>query len=143
MPCNSSHMAQTSREEFVQRTARLIVYACKSLGKRVPPKFVKMAEDAYPQDDKDEATKYLCGMIRKLREDRFAAYDNLVYNARSKDSRMLADWWEEHEQADIQREAAEDHAKKRAKLIKSAKAKLTKEELAALTGASDEGDDEL
>ena len=58
--------------------------------------------------------------------------DEFIYNARVKESRDLADWWEEHQGADRKREAKEKKAKKEADLRKKALSKLTAAERKAL-----------
>lgn len=48
----------------------------------------------------DTLTNLLCSLIKKLSE---AQLETIVYNGRDKDSRRLADWWEEHQKLDNER----------------------------------------
>jgi len=52
----------------------------------------------------DKLTAELCGLLGRLDEE---TTNKIVYDARSRDSRRLADWWEAHQIADQKRELAE------------------------------------
>ena len=73
----------------------------------------------------------LVGMISALTSGQM---DKFVYNARSRDARNLANWWEDH-QGKAMEVAKEDALKKEHDLLRrQAKAKLTEAELEALRG---------
>jgi hypothetical protein len=56
-----------------------------------------------------------------------------IYNGHSRASRALADWWEDHQEADRERHKTEQAREAQARLIESARAKLTAEEYEALS----------
>jgi hypothetical protein len=58
--------------------------------------------------------------------------NTIVYNGRDATSRDLADWWDEHEEADRKREAKEQEQARQRALAESAMQKISREELAAL-----------
>lgn len=47
-----------------------------------------------------DPTPALCAFLKKLKRDDVWKFDALVYNARDRMSRNLADWWEEHQKVD-------------------------------------------
>lgn len=127
MPCRSDYLAPTGREAALQESARLYIYALHHLGMPIPEKVVKAAKDIYCGDD--SSVMGLCGLLRGLPAKK---RDALVYNAKDRTARQLADWWEEHQEADRKREAAEAKVKANAKLKAAAIKKLSKAELRAL-----------
>lgn len=126
MPCNSDGYEPTDREYQLQRTARLLVYAAEKIGRPVKPEWEMAAADPYCKMD---LVPELCSFLRGLEP---PVFDSIVYDARSKQSRDLADWWEEHEAHDRDREAREKAEAKRQKLAASGMAKLTPAERKAL-----------
>jgi len=122
MPCNSDHLQPTSRERYNQRTARLYRYVLRVLGRLVPRVVDVAAENSYCRED---YTQKLCGTLTKLP---FKKRDAVLYSARDSCSRDLADWWEDHWKADVQRRVREAKEKKREHIRKRALAKLTAEE---------------
>lgn len=101
MPCNSDYMNPTDKETRLRETAWLYAYALSKLGEEVPPEVGLAAENIYCRKDYVPA---LCALLKGLPEEK---RDAIVYNARDKDARRLADWWEEHLEADRIREAKE------------------------------------
>lgn len=126
MPCNSDYMAQTPREHSFQKAASLIVYVCRQLHIKCPAKF--QVADTYYSTNVGQVER-LCEMIRAMTDEE---RDRIVYNARSKESRDLADWWEIHLAADQKREAEENAVATRKVLAEQAKTKLSPAELKAL-----------
>mgnify|MGYP003333131810 CR=1 FL=1 len=126
MPCRSDYMDPTHKEIELQRTAQLLRFVYVKLELPVSEKLNKAAGDTWCKDD---FVPELCRTIRGLNE---AQLNYIVYNARDKISRSLADWWEEHEAADRAREAKERKEAEEKELAKSAMQKISKEELAAL-----------
>lgn len=102
MPCRSDYMDPTNREAQLQRSAKLLVFVCKQLGFNPPAYAVEDAENSHCH--RDSSVIKLCDLIHGMNEEEL---NRIVYNARSKESRDLADWWEEHEEADRKREQAE------------------------------------
>ena len=127
MPCNSDYLEANIREKGLQRAANLAVYVTEQLGKKVPPWLAKAADDVYCSDERTipALCKLLTNMSNKDKE-------AIVYNSKSKISRQLADWWEEHQLADKERLDEEAEISKIQRLRKSALAKLTKAEIDAL-----------
>ena len=101
MPCNSDYLAQNAREAELQRAAKLLVYVKTQLGEVVSDLLKQTANDYYAKED---FIPELCEAIDIMSAQQF---DRIVYNARSKQARDLADWWEEHVEADRKRVAAE------------------------------------
>lgn len=76
-----------------------------------------------------DLTPHLCRLLKDMSVEQMTA---IVYNPHSKESRRLADWWEQHQEDDKlhAKNAADD--KKRKKLQAQALKKLTVEERKAL-----------
>lgn len=126
MPCNSDYMEPTNREKRLQETAQLLRYVYKQIHKPINDILDNASNDIYCKID---FVPTLCEEIKKLSKEELA---NIVYNAYNKDSRRLADWWEEHLEADRQREEDELDKKRKEGLKKRALSKLTAEEIEAL-----------
>ena len=129
MPCNSDYPVQSAHQALLQRTARLYGHALSHLGRRVPSQVTEAAAEEYCEAD---FVPDLCKLLRDLKLRSVKDFDDLVYNARSKISRDLADWWEEHESADVERERREQEEKAWAELSRLALSKLTSAEAVAL-----------
>lgn len=129
MGCNSDYMRQTSEEEFTQQTAQNLVYVLKSLKKPVPKDVLETSQDYYASDENDKLTPQLCSLIKKMTKKQ---KDTILYNGKNKAARQLAEWWEEHQEADKERVREEKAEKTSNKLRKQALAKLTKAEKKAL-----------
>ena len=126
MPCRSDYMDPTHIETELQRTAQLLRFVYVKLEVPVSKKLNEAANSCYCSDD---FVPELCKTIRGLSEEQL---NEIVYNARDKTSRDLADWWEEHEAADRAREAKERKKAEEKALAERAMQKISKEELAAL-----------
>ena len=100
MPCNSDYLEQNDREAELQRTAKLYAYALKACGEKVPKEVKKAAADYYCRVD---YVAELCTFIGDIRAIRNRDYEHVVYNAKDRTSRDLADWWEDHQKADRKR----------------------------------------
>lgn len=79
--------------------------------------------------DHQENTRFLCSTLKKMSKDQL---DTIVYDGRIKEARDLADWWEEHQEMDRQREKEEGEKARLRKVKKDALAKLTLEERTVL-----------
>lgn len=133
MPCNSDYMNPSHAEENSRKTAQNLEFALRMLGQPVPEYVAKAAAYIYGDTlQLNSMTVLLCKTLRELAATDAEKFEQLVYNGRNKNSRQLAQWWEEHEAADLEREAEELAEAKRKRLVKSALAKLTDEEKAAL-----------
>lgn len=127
MPCNSDYLDPTMMEEQLQRTAQLLVYVLRQLDWPIGAELIREADNPYAEEVGQ--VERLCSTLSGLSKDDF---ERIVYNARSKTSRDLADWWEEHEAADREREEQERADTRREQARQSALAKLTPEEREAL-----------
>lgn len=85
---------------------------------------VKLAEGV-------DNTARLCATIREMSPEYIDLY---VYNARSAESRALADWWERHQREDAEREERERRERENKALRTAARAKLTDAEWDAMKG---------
>jgi hypothetical protein len=128
MPCRSDGMEPNAQEQTNQRAARLLVYTLKRLDRPTENWMVQEANNIYARDER--TIPRLCDVLKEMPSDQ---RDALVYGSpRDKMARQLADWWEEHQEADAIRETREaDEARKKA-LRKSASQKLTADERQAL-----------
>lgn len=122
-------MDPTWKEKQLQRTAKLLVYVLQSRGKPVSLVLLKTSQDQYATED---FVSVLCGELREMELHYPHDFTHVVYNARNKTSRDLADWWDDHQEADREREEAEASERRLEELRRSAKAKLTPEEIEAL-----------
>lgn len=98
MPCYEPTASRTDVQ--AQRTAKAIVILCSKLGLE-PPKQIealKMTDSRYFNGSHcNDLTSYLCGAMKLLTVDQL---EQIVYNGHDKDSRFLADWWDEHQEND-------------------------------------------
>lgn len=130
MRCNSDYLEPTHREKQSIRTAILLKYVLEKLEKPVPEYVVSASVDVYGNLQKlNDMVVTLCAELSALDEE---TRDKLVYNAKDKTSRDLADWWEIHQKADKERIEKEKQEQIQKNLVETAMAKLSKEEKAAL-----------
>lgn len=127
MPCNSDYLEPTAREQELRRAARLLIFALEAQGREAPDWARSEAENLYAKDERSVTS--LCALIKSMGE---PERDRIVYDAKSKASRDLADWWEEHQEADRRREEREAAEARREADRRSALGKITEEEKAAL-----------
>lgn len=99
MPCNTDYMESTAREIHIREAAILLVYTMNRLDREIPDWIHDEADDMYAKDERVVAI--LCETLRNMEEgDR----DLFIYaDVRNKLSRQLMDWWEEHQDVDVQR----------------------------------------
>lgn len=124
MPCRTEE--PTATEEYNQRTAKLYVYVCEKLRRTLSASAYSAANAAFCGTD---FTPYLCKLLKNMSVDQMT---NIVYNPHSKESRALADWWEQHQEDDKLHAKIVADGKKRQKLQAQALKKLTVEERKAL-----------
>lgn len=130
MPCDSSYMEPNDAEINSNRTARLINYV-DSFYKGITPEWIrKAARDVYGNPQRlDELVRILCDKCKAMSK---GQRGQIIYNAYNGQARDLADWWEEHQEADRKRTRQEREDKAKRQLIKNALAKLSKAERKAL-----------
>lgn len=130
MGCQSDYMNPSQDEQNKEQTSKLICYVNSKLGLKTPSNIEKASKDCYGTgvDLKiivPELCAKLTGLTKKQKEE-------IIYNAKDKTSRELADWWEEHQKADKARVKAEKELKEKKKLAEGALKKLTFAEKKAL-----------
>jgi hypothetical protein len=130
MGCQSDYMEPHAQEIESQEVAKHLVYLSKSIGFPIPPYVVKAANDIYGSvENLDSMTAQLCSTIKTMYDSQKTTF---LYNGRKSEARKLAEWWENHQQADIARQKEEAEKLEKARLIKSALTKLTPSEILAL-----------
>lgn len=130
MPCNGDYLEPTQSEEESKRCAEILVYVHKKLKLKIPDYVTLASEDCYGNSDKlNEMVVLLCSLCTKMSKKQ---QNDIIYNAKDKMSRRLADWWEEHQEADRIRIQKEIDKEKKEVLKTQGLTKLTKEEREAL-----------
>lgn len=141
MPCRSDYLEQTGEEARNQITAKLVLWLTvpgrsgKLLMKTQQRQFEKQAENYYAEDKGQVRT--LCNFVKALRatktqhEDQNALDAIFQENYNDPMSRRLADWVEEHDEADRRRVASEARSVRNGKLdkVSAAIAQLTDDKL--------------
>lgn len=131
MPCKTEEPSPVQIEGKL--AAELTLYVYKEIGSKPPVMSVAMAKEYFPKtQDIHLVVRKLCSTLRDLREVSPTEFERIVYNAKSKTSRQLADWWEAHQEMDNRRVAAEKKAEKEDQLADEALDKLSEEEIKAL-----------
>lgn len=126
MACNSDHQRPSQRELESVRVCSLIVFVLGHYGRDVPVSIRRRADSCYgDMQYLDEDTARLCALCAKVD-------DSFIYNGRDANARRLATWWDDHQAADRKREQQEASRLAHAKVVVSARNKLTPQELAAL-----------
>jgi hypothetical protein len=102
MPCRSDHMEPRAAEEESHLVAQLIVYVEAQLGNHPATWILAAASSMYGDESRvSELTAILCEAISELTEEQL---DEIVYNGRDRQSRILADWWDQHKEDDVRHE---------------------------------------
>ncbi len=126
MPCRSDYLEPNARERESKRAAKCFVLLATKIGVTVPKLIAKAAKDNYGNvEHADEITAALCGLCKGTPE-------VIIYDGRDKNMRKVADWWDEHQEADRKREREEAEEANRQKLAKQGRDKLSEEERDAL-----------
>ena len=132
MPCRYDEPIQGRRDIDTENAVELYIWLVSQFKTILDKKIVKMAKDKqqfFSQEDANYVSERLCSFIRGLSN---FQKERIIYNARNKMSRRLADWWEEHQEADRKREAEEKAEQERKRLVRQALSKLTTAERKAL-----------
>ena len=126
MPCNSDYLNPNQEELNKVLTSRLICFVDKKLGIKTDSSIVKASKHTYGEGvTLNVIVPSLCAKIKSFTK---AQKEEILYDAKNKTSRELADWWEEHQKADKIRLKFEKEQKANSKLRESALKKLTLEE---------------
>ncbi|MES3005284.1 MAG: hypothetical protein V4690_04270 [Patescibacteria group bacterium] len=127
MPCRSDYLEPTTREQELQRAAKLLVYVRRKMGIEPEDWALSQSGNIYANDDR--AVIELCAALTSMTSD---VLETIVYNPHDAESRDLADWWEVHQAADAEREKREAEQAQDEETKKSALAKLSPAERKAL-----------
>ncbi len=127
MGCRSDYMEPSNKEREMQRAAGLLLYVWKSLGKPSQKWAEREAENAHASDER--CVTELCAELKLMNQDQLGS---IIYDARNKKARDLANWWEEHQAADKAREASEAKEANDKVLRDQAVSKLSVEERTVL-----------
>lgn len=110
MPCQYDHPGDCddSLKEAEIRVCRLYEFALSSLGRPIPSLVMTLSRGDFNRTDSrrlDQHTRELCDLCRDLLpEER----ELLLYNGRNRLSRDLANWWDDHREADERRRKNEE-----------------------------------
>ncbi len=126
MPCND-YPDPTPQSRDLQRTTSLLIYTLTKLGHKPAMWMKEQAKNPYAVDER--AITELCALLKAMSNDQL---EQIVYDAHSRNARDLANWWEDHQEADRKREKEEAARKKRKNLRQQALEKLTPAERKAL-----------
>jgi hypothetical protein len=130
MPCNSGYLEPREEEINLKLTSELIIFVNSKLGIKTPKNIIDSSRHVYGEGgDLNKNVVYLCKTLGQLTPQQS---DAIIYNGKDKMARKLADWWDEHQEADRERIKEEAKLAKREALKKSAMAKLSKAEIDAL-----------
>lgn len=102
MPCNSDYLEPTQSELNSKEVAQHLIYVKEKLDYIELPEYVYVANSdqyGYPKM-LDDMVVLLCDLLSTMRR---VDLEEIVYNAKCKKSRKLADWWETHQEADKKR----------------------------------------
>jgi len=111
MPCLSDYLEPNSYEKSIKETIEnlLFLYSKENLNKPIKKELLKASTEIYFSKEKgDKWVSELCEQLSNLSEDNL---NTIVYNPKLKKSRKLADWWEEHQEADAKRIKIETEVK--------------------------------
>ena len=131
MPCNSDYLASSCKEREHRRAARLLLYVLRTTRQEIPAWLHLEVDNLYAKDER--TIPVLCAVLAHASP---AVLEEVVYNARNKTARDLANWWEDHQEADRTREEQEKQAVEREQLRTQALSKLSLEERTALNVTS-------
>lgn len=94
MPCIGPTDEEMRRWKYHRSVADHIIYICEKMGRKAPEAVVQVSKNIYSETD---LTRTLCEMLRAMNHEEM---EGIVYNARDRRSRELANWWEDHQELD-------------------------------------------
>lgn len=129
MPCRCDEEEPTARQRESRVVCRLLQLILNELHHPISISIIEAANSSYGNTKTlDADTDQLCTLIKGFKP----AQKKIYLDFSIKKWRPLAQWWEDHQEADKKREAAERAKVKKDKLRKQALAKLTPAERKAL-----------
>jgi phosphoglycolate phosphatase-like HAD superfamily hydrolase len=145
MGCRSDYMEPGNFEKECQRAGKLYCYALKALGYPGQDKRAKeisqseYALSSFRTGPDDYCVMALCSLLRGCTEEEV---NRVVYNPKDRVARDLANWWEDHQEADRIREEKEKAKAERKKVpIQTRIVDAVLEDLASRKGLDDAWDD--
>lgn len=106
MGCRSDYMNPTEVEKNRKEVAAHLCFVHEKLAFQSPVELSKAAADTYGANlDLEKYVPQLCTMLTNLTAEQ---KDDIIYDGRDVRSRKLADWWDEHQEADRKRLEAEE-----------------------------------
>lgn len=130
MPCQSDYLSASGQELESQRVCQYLVYLYGRLEIETPKWIAKAAVEYYGNLGRlDEATSLLCDCCRRLSSEE---KEKFIYDAYNSTSRVLASWWEKHQEWDRRRVREENGTRRRIIAKERALKKLTVDEMTAL-----------
>jgi len=120
MPCNSEYMEASYDEKESREVCKHIIYLYGKLGIPIP-KSVRNASESYYGDAR-RLGDYEKALMNKLQDMSEKEIDSIVYNAKSREARALANWYEdvmESLQDEVKRARRESELKKKAESLLS------------------------
>ena len=121
MPCNADYMNPTQKEANSKHVASLLVYVQEQLDGNAVQEYAIAANNSYGNPALlDEMTAELCYALKLIVDSGEETYNRIVYDAKNPMSRKLADWWEQHVEADLKRreQAIQSYAKEYAEYLR-------------------------
>ena len=100
MPCNSEYLRPSEREEKLQHTAKLLVWVHAQIDLECPKWIREAASSIYGNAD---TVAELCRILKRLEPEKL----EYLLTQKIRESRDLANWWEDHQETDRKREALE------------------------------------
>jgi len=114
-------MNPTQKEANSKHVASLLVYVQGQLDGTAVQEYATAANSIYGNADLlDEMTAELCHALKLIVDSGEETYNRIVYDAKNPMSRKLADWWEQHVEADLKRreQAIQSYAKEYAEYLR-------------------------
>ena len=109
MACNADYMNPTQKEANSKHVASLLVYVQEQLDGNAVQEYATAANSIYGNAGLlDEMTAELCHALKLIVDSGEETYNRIVYDAKNPMSRKLADWWEQHVEADLKRNDREE-----------------------------------
>ncbi len=127
MPCTTDYIEPSKRSKELRRAAKLLIYIRERIGGDVESWLLSEAANEHASDDR--SVTELCAALKEMTPE---LLDQVVYDARSREARDLADWWEDHQAADAERERNEAASEAARELRESGLGKLSQTERKAL-----------
>ncbi len=130
MPCNGEYLEPTEPERQRRMAAEMLLWLLEQLGMPQPKWVVDESNNIYARDRR--LIPQLCKLIGMMVIDKPVRFQELIYNARDRMSRRLADFWDDHQEMDAERIRREKEEKDLRACREAALCKLTDEEIEAL-----------